>query len=263
MPAAVRPGRGLPADAAAVRKLPRLSVAPASTLQGGITVWLNGPPTLLAHRVVGDGTESRPLLSQVCPCSWGLHADVLGLQGRFLSLQLHGEQAAVACVKSSLPRRWPPPLPVQSGEQSDTEQQQQQSDEYSAAVARLTALLDERQPLYQDADITVSLQGSGPDADIGAPAMEVAYRVLSAINQRIKDDAGGWGRGRGDKGGQGAGGPGSPQMVGSACAQFGPKLGSSRPAALGPPARCNVLLPSRLFRLAPPPCRGAQAAHGL
>ncbi len=78
---------------------------------------------------------------------------------------------------------------MQSGEQSDAEQQQ--ADAYTAAVARLTALLDERRPLYQDADITVSLEGSGPDADIGAPAMEVAYRVLAAINQRIKDDAGG------------------------------------------------------------------------
>jgi hypothetical protein len=34
-------------------------------MQGGISVWLNGPPTLLAHRVVGDGTENRPLLAQV------------------------------------------------------------------------------------------------------------------------------------------------------------------------------------------------------
>lgn len=34
-------------------------------VQGGVSVWLNGPPTLLAHRVVGDGTETRPLLSQV------------------------------------------------------------------------------------------------------------------------------------------------------------------------------------------------------
>lgn len=131
-----------------------------------------------------------------------------------------------------------PLSPVQSGEQSDTEQQQQQSDEYSAAVARLTALLDERRPLYQDADITVSLEGSGPDADIGAPAMEVAFRVLSAINQRIKDDAGGWG---GSGGAREAGGwrerqPPDGGLVGLACAQFGPKLGSSRRAALGPSA---------------------------
>lgn len=34
-------------------------------LQGGLSVWLNGPPELLARRVVGDGTETRPLLSQV------------------------------------------------------------------------------------------------------------------------------------------------------------------------------------------------------
>lgn len=93
----------------------------------------------------------------------------------------------------------------QSGEQSEGEQQQAAEDAYTAAVARLTALLDERRPLYQDADITVSLEGSGPDADIGAPAMEVAYRVLSAINQRIKDDAGGW-QGAGGEVGQWQGG---------------------------------------------------------
>lgn len=33
-------------------------------MQGGISVWLNGPATLLAHRVLRDGTENRPLLAQ-------------------------------------------------------------------------------------------------------------------------------------------------------------------------------------------------------
>ena len=33
-------------------------------MQGGISIWLNGPPTLLAHRVLRDGTENRPLLAQ-------------------------------------------------------------------------------------------------------------------------------------------------------------------------------------------------------
>lgn len=102
-------------------------------MQGGVSVWLNGPPTLLAHRVVGDGTETRPLLSQ--------------------------------------------------------DGQQQQSDAYQAAVERLTQLLEQRQALYQIADLTISLEGSGPDGDLGAPAMVVAYRLLSAINQRVKDDA--------------------------------------------------------------------------
>jgi shikimate kinase len=32
-------------------------------MQGGISVWLNGPPELLASRVMRDGTENRPLLS--------------------------------------------------------------------------------------------------------------------------------------------------------------------------------------------------------
>jgi hypothetical protein len=105
-------------------------------MQGGVSVWLNGSPTLLAHRVVGDGTASRPLLAQP-------EAD----------------------------------------------------DAYAAAVARLTGLLEERRDVYAYADLAVPLEGSGPDADIGAPAMEVAYRVLTALNQRITDDAGGFGCG--------------------------------------------------------------------
>ena len=75
--------------------------------------------------------------------------------------------------------------------QSDGEQAIEQSrDAYAAAVARLSALLEERRSVYQFADLAVSLEGSGPDADIGAPAMEVCYRVLAAINQRVKTDAG-------------------------------------------------------------------------
>lgn len=50
-------------------------------------------------------------------------------------------------------------------------------------------------PIAQIADLTISLEGSGPDSDLGAPAMVVAHRVLSAINQRVKDDAGGRGLG--------------------------------------------------------------------
>jgi shikimate kinase len=32
-------------------------------MQGGIVVWLNGPPRLLAQRVLADGTAGRPLLA--------------------------------------------------------------------------------------------------------------------------------------------------------------------------------------------------------
>lgn len=113
---------------------------PNARLQGGISIWLNGPPTLLAHRVVGDGTATRPLLSQDG-----------GSEG--------GGGAAGG-------------------------------DAYAAAVARLSALLEERQQLYQISDLTVSLEGSGPDADLGAPAMMVCYRVLVLLNQRIKADTG-------------------------------------------------------------------------
>jgi shikimate kinase len=34
-------------------------------MQAGVVVWLNGPPALLAHRVVADGAASRPLLAGV------------------------------------------------------------------------------------------------------------------------------------------------------------------------------------------------------
>lgn len=33
-------------------------------MQHGVVIWLSGPPELLAGRVVGDGTENRPLLAQ-------------------------------------------------------------------------------------------------------------------------------------------------------------------------------------------------------
>jgi len=33
-------------------------------IHSGVSVWLNGPPTLLARRVVQDGTDGRPLLNR-------------------------------------------------------------------------------------------------------------------------------------------------------------------------------------------------------
>ena len=33
-------------------------------LHHGIVVWLDGPPTLLARRALGDGTAKRPMLAQ-------------------------------------------------------------------------------------------------------------------------------------------------------------------------------------------------------
>ena len=36
-------------------------------MHAGISVWLNGPPRLLAHRVVRDGTADRPLLNDASP----------------------------------------------------------------------------------------------------------------------------------------------------------------------------------------------------
>eukprot|EP00887_Chlorella_sp_A99_P004650 scaffold4.g4650.t1 len=99
-------------------------------MQGGISVWLNGPPALLAHRVVGDGTENRPLLAQ-------------------------GED---------------------------------EGDAYAAAVAQLTRLTEEREDMYGQSDLMVSLEG-GEDLARGAPPALVALRVLLAIADRIRRDA--------------------------------------------------------------------------
>lgn len=62
-----------------------------------MSVWLNGPPALLAHRVVGDGTETRPLLSQVRlgvegRVGWGWGGPQPGSAAWLASTQLPGCQ---------------------------------------------------------------------------------------------------------------------------------------------------------------------------
>lgn len=43
-------------------------------------------------------------------------------------------------------------------------------------MARLSALLEERRQQYEFSDLTISLEGAGPEAQLGAPAIVVACR---------------------------------------------------------------------------------------
>lgn len=143
----------------------------------------------------------------------------------------------------------PPPNPAPTQKEGEAG-----GDAFDATVARLSALLEQREPLYRGADITVSLEGSGPDADIGAPAMEVCLRVLSAINQRIKDDAGAPLGGHVCCGVAGGAGPLQAQEGGRGL------------AAVWLPGALRLGLLSCACLPAPwnhTPRRGAQAAHGL
>lgn len=64
------------------------------------------------------------------------------------------------------------------------------TDGYEAAVARLTALMEERADMYGQSDLMVSLEGPpGPTAQLGAPAALVTLRVLLAVTDRIRRDA--------------------------------------------------------------------------
>lgn len=60
---------------------------------------------------------------------------------------------------------------------------------YRQAVDRLSHLLEQRKEQYGESDIMVSLEGSGPTAELGAPAPLVALRVLLALDDRIRRDA--------------------------------------------------------------------------
>lgn len=167
-------------------------------------------------------------------------------------------------------------LSATQGEDTAADETADARNAYAAAVARLTALLQERQALYGTADITVSLEGSGPDADIGVPAMEVCYRVLAAINQRIKDDTGALGvlivnrtAGAvwlGEEGPQLPGGSrGCLCTVQAWRILLHPMHGSCILCVMPPHSVRSALLHSQLSNPAipPAPCRGAQAAHGL
>lgn len=120
-------------------------------MQAGISIWLNGPPSLLARRVLADGIEGRPLLNNTS-----------------------GDAEVSATGSSNVPEF--------DNNDFDTE--------YRATLDRITALLEERKEQYDFADLTVSLEGQDPaTADFGATPAEVVLRVLLALHHRIISDA--------------------------------------------------------------------------
>jgi shikimate kinase len=125
-------------------------------MQGGISVWLNGPPSLLAHRVMRDGIENRPLLAS-------------GGSGNASGDENASDNNSGGSGGGSI---------------------EQSSEEFQALLAKINKLMEDRLEQYSFADITVSLEGENPSiADFGAPAAVVALRILSTVNERIAKDA--------------------------------------------------------------------------
>ncbi|GFH07513.1 uncharacterized protein HaLaN_02325, partial [Haematococcus lacustris] len=62
-----------------------------------------------------------------------------------------------------------------------------QAELYEAAKAKLDSLLSERTQFYESADLTISLEGYGQDAETGAPTAVVMYRLLLALKKKIDD----------------------------------------------------------------------------
>lgn len=119
-------------------------------MQAGISVWLNGPASLLARRVFRDGVEGRPLLQ------------------RQDSNDTDKEEESSETM---------------GGEDFYDE-------EYRSTLAKVSALLEDRKEQYGFADLVVSLEGEdAATADLGAPPAVVVLRVLLAINHRIVKDA--------------------------------------------------------------------------
>lgn len=58
---------------------------------------------------------------------------------------------------------------------------------YASAKAKLDTLLAERTQYYETADLKISLEGYGSDADKGAPTAVVMYRLLCALKKKIDD----------------------------------------------------------------------------
>ncbi|BDA45154.1 Shikimate kinase [Coccomyxa sp. Obi] len=64
-------------------------------------------------------------------------------------------------------------------------------DEYAATLAKVTRILGEREHLYARADLHISLGVSPEDpGEHGATPADVAYRLLSALAERLKKEAG-------------------------------------------------------------------------
>jgi shikimate kinase len=116
-------------------------------LQGGVSIWLQGPPELLARRVVGDGTSNRPMLQ--------------------------------------------PTKRTENTDPNDNNNNNASNDdddgkEYQAALDKINGLLEQRESLYADADLHVSLVGSDGKP---LPAADMVLRILQQLDERIKKDA--------------------------------------------------------------------------
>ncbi|KAK9917267.1 hypothetical protein WJX75_002538 [Coccomyxa subellipsoidea] len=63
-------------------------------------------------------------------------------------------------------------------------------DEYAATVAKLRDILDKRRHMYEHADLHIPLEVSPTDpGDCGATPAVIAYRLLKALSERLKNDA--------------------------------------------------------------------------
>ena len=158
-------------------------------MQGGISVFLNGSPALLARRVMRDGTENRPLLADSA-----LKTEKTGKNDKNEAVKSGTGFGGGGGAESSDDKS-------ESGKENNSSNKTNGgsevvgSAEFDALVGKLSALLEDRKEQYTFADITVSLAGedvaagAGAAADFGAPPAVVAHRVLLALMQRISQDS--------------------------------------------------------------------------
>lgn len=57
---------------------------------------------------------------------------------------------------------------------------------YEISLDKLQQLLDKRTRYYDNADVRVDLRGHGKDAESGAPAAVVMYRLMQAVHKKIQ-----------------------------------------------------------------------------
>lgn len=58
---------------------------------------------------------------------------------------------------------------------------------FEKVLEKLTAILEDRRKYYENADLVISLAGSGQDEEKGAPTAVVMYRLMKAAHERIQD----------------------------------------------------------------------------
>lgn len=97
-----------------------------------------------------------------------------------VTVRLHGENELLAkrVLADGVEKR---PLLASEGGESDDE-----SEQMARVVARIEKLLEARESMYKQADLTVPL-GSRDDA--GAPVDVVIDRILEALDARVSEDA--------------------------------------------------------------------------